>query len=492
MTGISKQFPGVRALKNVDFTLRAGEVHILVGENGAGKSTLAKIILGAYQPDEGELYLGEQKCSFSSPKDAIEQGIVAVYQELALVPYLDVAQNIYLGRERLYKGTPFVNAKQMHRDARELLSLLNCGDMDTARKVKSFGIAQQQMIEIAKALSFHPRIIIFDEPTATLSETEIQSLFDQIRRLKKMGLGIVYISHRMKEFDEIGDRITVLRDGETIRTLQVGDLSQEELVNLMVGRDISQVYVRNQNVCSDVVLSVSNVSDRHGRVNQCSLEVKRGEIVGLCGLVGAGRTELARLLFGVDKPVSGRIILNSADITGKGPAVSIKNGMGLLTEDRKKLGLATKISISWNVLAVSLKKYFPRLLLSQKKNDSIAEEYVQKLSVSTSGVQKKAGELSGGNQQKVVIAKWLSQGLDLLIFDEPTRGIDVGAKMEIYGLMDKLAQEGKAILMISSEMEEIMGMSDRMYIMYQGRIVSEEVRGHFDVNKIGSLMLGMG
>lgn len=489
--GICKSFPGVKALDHVDFDLYPGEVHILVGENGAGKSTLVKVLLGAYQPDEGEIYVEGTLCKFHSPKDAIERGIVAVYQELTMVPYLNAAQNIFLSREPLKKYTHLIDTAALHANAREILDKLNCRQIDTHKKVKNYGVAEQQMIEIAKALSNHPKVIVFDEPTATLSEREIATLFEQIRKLKESGLGIIYISHRMGEFDQIGDRITVLRDGKLIKSLQVGELSKEQLVNLMVGRDISQAYVRNINQYQEIALSVENLSDKHGKVKNCSLQVKKGEIVGLCGLVGSGRTELARLIFGIDKPQEGKVMIKGQNMTGKPPRQVIAKGLGLLTEDRKGLGLAIKQPIAWNILAVSLKKYFPHGIISDRKVNRIAEEYVGKLAIATPGVKKKVGELSGGNQQKVVIAKWLSENSDILIFDEPTRGIDVGAKMEIYALMDRLVAEGKAILMISSEMEEIIGMSDRIYVMKNGSITGELQRQEFSAEKLGTLMLGV-
>lgn len=489
--GICKSFPGVKALDHVDFELYPGEVHILVGENGAGKSTLVKVLLGAYQPDAGEIYIEGERCRLHSPKDAIEKGIVAVYQELTMVPYLNVAQNIYLNREPVTRFTHLIDGRTLHANARAILDKLNCQRIDTHKKVKDFGVADQQMIEIAKALSNDPKVIVFDEPTATLSEREIHTLFEQITYLKKLGLGIIYISHRMSEFEQIGDRITVLRDGHYIRSLHVGDLTKEELVNLMVGRDISQAYVRNINSFPETALSVENISDKNGRVRQCSLNVKRGEIVGLCGLVGSGRTELARMIFGIDKPQSGKVRISGEDVTGRSPGYIISKGLGMVTEDRKGLGLALKQPVSWNILAVSLKKYFPYGLLSEKKVRRVAKEFVDKLAIATPGVTKCVGELSGGNQQKVVIAKWLSENSDVLIFDEPTRGIDVGAKMEIYALMDRLVAEGKAILMISSEMEEIIGMSDRIYVMKNGSISGELQRHEFSAERLGTLMLGV-
>lgn len=487
--GITKEFPGVKALDKVDFDLYPGEVHILVGENGAGKSTLSKCILGMYQPEQGEIFLEGKKVNFKTPKEALSQGIAAVYQELTMIPHLNAAQNIFFNREPVYKGTTIMNQKLMQKQAKEILETLNCGYIDTTKPVKYLGVAEQQMIEIAKAISFNPKIIIFDEPTATLSDREVESFFKQIHLLKKKKIGIIYVSHRMKEFHHIGDRITVLRDGKYIKTLKEGELSDEELVNLMVGRDIAQVYVRTPNQHTGEALRINNISDKAGKVKNCSLVVNKGEIVGLAGLVGAGRTELARLIFGIDKLQSGEVFLHGKNVSGKRPAILVNQGLGLLPEDRKQLGLAVRAPISWNILAVSLKKVFPHFFLRQSKNDDVASGYVESLKIATPSVKKKAQALSGGNQQKVVVAKWLSADTDVIIFDEPTRGIDVGAKMEIYSLMDRLALEGKAILMISSEMQEIMGMSDRMYIMSNGRIAGQIDKEEFSTERIGQMML---
>ena len=486
---LTKEFPGVKALDNVQFDLFPGEVHILVGENGAGKSTLSKCILGAYQPECGEIYLEDKKVNFKTPKEALANGIAAVYQELTMIPYLNAAQNIFFNREPVYKGTNIINQKLMQAQAKELLKDLNCENIDTAKPVKYLGVAEQQMIEIAKAISVNPKIIIFDEPTATLSDREVESFFKQIHLLKERNIGIIYVSHRMKEFHHIGDRITVLRDGKYITTLKEGELSDEELVNLMVGRDIAQVYVRTPNEHNGEALRVESISDRAGKVKDCSLVIKKGEIVGLAGLVGAGRTEMARLIFGIDRLNGGKIYLHGKEVTGKGPSYLVNEGLGFLPEDRKQLGLAVRAPISWNIAAVSLKKLFPRFFVSQSKNDEVAGEYVKSLKTATPDVKKMARALSGGNQQKVVIAKWLSADTDVIIFDEPTRGIDVGAKMEIYALMDRLASEGKAILMISSEMQEIIGMSDRMYIMNNGSIAGHIEREEFAAEKIGQMML---
>lgn len=470
---ITKLFPGMKALDNVDFDLREGEVHILVGENGAGKSTLAKVILGAYKAEEGEITFDNEVVKFNGTKDALAKGIVAVYQEFTLVPYITVAQNIFLNRE--YKNKiGLIDHKRMEKEAAELLKSLNCEYINVKSYVKNLSVAEQQMVEIAKALSFKPRIMVFDEPTATLSEREVDSLFAQIHRLKAEGIGIIYVSHRMQEFPLIGDRITILRDGVKISTVGINDCTNEELVNMMVGRDVSQVYVRSENKHTGIALRTENLCDYRDKVKNVNLEVRRGEIVGIAGLVGAGRTETAELLYGIQPT---------------------KLGIGLVSEDRKKQGLALDESIALNTVAVSLKKIFPRFFISNKKIKEIALDYKKQLRIATTSVNKACKYLSGGNQQKVVLAKWLSFDPDILIFDEPTRGIDVAAKMEIYGLMDKLAVQGKAIIMISSELPEVIGMSDRIYIMHEGKIVDEVKRGteEFNSEAIGArMMLGAG
>jgi ABC-type sugar transport system ATPase subunit len=490
--GITKSFPGVKALDNVDFDIRSGEVHILVGENGAGKSTLAKVILGVYRQDSGDIYFKDELVRFQTPLDAIRKNIIAVYQEFTLVPYLNVAQNIFLNREYRSK-TGLINHRRMEKEAADLLRGLNCDYIDVKSPIKKLSVAGQQMVEIAKALSFNPEIIVFDEPTATLSEREVSSLFAQIHKLKNKGICVIYVSHRMHEFQHIGDRITVMRDGKKIATIGINECDGNELVNMMVGRDISQVYVRTKNNFSGAALKIEHLSDKKGRVKDVSLHVDRGEIVGIAGLVGAGRTETAQSIFGIRKIKSGTITVNGNVVIPDNPKQMIKQGIGLVPEDRKRHGLATSESVAWNILGASLKQYFPRFVINFKQAQKIAEDFRRQLRIATPDVHKQCKQLSGGNQQKVVLAKWLSLNPEVLLFDEPTRGIDVGAKMEIYGILDKLAGEGKAILMISSELPEVIGMSDRIYIMREGKIVNECVRGQADFNAetIGARMLGV-
>lgn len=488
---ITKVFPGVTALDGVDLDLAAGEVHILVGENGAGKSTLAKVILGAYQAESGEIYLDNELVKFQTPREAIAKGIVAVYQDFTLVPYLSVAQNIFLNREYINKFG-WLDLARMEKEAKELLKTLNCDYINVKTPAKMLSVAEQQMVEIAKALSYNPRIIVFDEPTATLSEREINSLFTQIHKLKKAGIAIIYVSHRMQEFPLIGDRITVLRDGKKIATIGINDKTNEELVNMMVGRDVSQVYVRSNNRHAAEALRCSGLCDKAGRVKNVDIVVNKGEIVGLAGLVGAGRTELVKLIFGLDAIGSGTILIKGEPYQPQSPVDAVNHGLGLVCEDRKRSGLALSQTVALNMIAASTRKYFPKAFISYRKIYELARKYKESLRLAAPSIHTVCKSLSGGNQQKVVLAKWLNTEADILILDEPTRGIDVGAKMEIYALMDKLATEGKAILMVSSELPEVVGMSDRLYVMRDGEIVEEYEREAFSLDKIGVKMLGVG
>lgn len=489
MKKLSKEFPGVQALDQVDFSLYPGEIHILAGENGAGKSTLSKCMLGICQPDSGTILYKGEEVHFRSAREAGEKGIVAVHQELSMIPYLNAAQNIFFGREPMIWHSGLIDKKKMQEDAGKILEELNCAHINRRIPVKNLGIAEQQMIEIAKALSFHPQILILDEPTAALTSREIDSLFRKLKTLKEEGLSILYISHRMEEYEQIGDRITVLRDGKHVQTVMAREITEKQLIHLMVGRDIHEMYKRTSISDKKEILRVSGLCDRNQKVRDCSLTVKKGEIVGLAGLVGAGRTELARLIFGIEKPFLGEVILHGENVTGKSPSYMVKKGAGFLPEDRKQLGLATKASISWNIIAAGMNRLFPGKIVTGGKSDRIAAKYVEELQIMTPDMKRRAGELSGGNQQKVVIAKWLAADTEFLIFDEPTRGIDVGAKTEIYRWMDRLVSEGKGILMISSDLQELMGMCDRLYVMRHGSIVGRMEKEEYTVAGIGQLMM---
>jgi ribose transport system ATP-binding protein len=489
--GITKEFPGVRALEDVGFELNPGEVHVLIGENGAGKSTLSKILMGVYTPDRGEILFEGRPVSIRNPLEARRYGIAGVHQEFMLIPWLNVAQNIFINREpRIWKSLPFIDHRRMHAETRDVLSQLDLS-IDTKRPVKYLGTAQQQMVEIAKILALNPKVVIFDEPTAVLTEREVERLFGRIRTLRAQGVGIVYISHRLPEIRKIGDRVTVLRDGKYVGTVPIGEVSDDGLVQMMVGRSITQLYARHRRPAGKEVLQVRRAASK-GKVPEPELSVREGEIVGLAGLVGAGRTELVRSVFGADPLNRGEINLFERKVTPKSPSQMISLGMGFLPEDRKQHGLAVKSTVAWNTVMASLRKRFPGFLVSRAGVERIAQRYVTDLRIATPSVRRVARYLSGGNQQKVVLAKWLDTESRMLIFDEPTRGIDVGAKVEVHGLMDRLAGEGAAILMISSDLPEVLGMSDRIYVMFQGRIVGHFSHEEATQDKIASLMLGIG
>lgn len=487
---ISKSFPGVKALDCVDFALYPGEVHILAGENGAGKSTLTKCILGIYPPDEGQILYQDQEVHFENVRQAIGQGIGAVYQELTMIPYLDAAQNIFFGKEPTLGKTPVISSRRMYEDARKIMEQLHCSDIDLHVPVKQLSVANQQMIEIAKALTLSPKVIIFDEPTTSLSSQEVDFLFRQIRILKEKDIAILFISHRMHEIREIGDRITILRDGKLISCDEMHQVTEDQIIRRMIGRDLGDhAEVHGENRSSKPVLEVSDLCDTKGKVNHCSLELYQGEIVGLAGLMGSGRTELANLIYGIDPVSSGQITFKNKQYKRTNPVTMVSEGMGLLPEDRKNIGLALYAPIHWNILASSLARHFPHHFLTEKKSSAIADRYVEQLKIDTPDSRRDVGDLSGGNQQKVVLAKWLSADTDVIIFDEPTKGIDVGAKQEIYRLLFLLASKGKSILVISSEMEELIRVCDRIYCLREGSVSGEVSREDFSEEVIGRLIL---
>jgi ribose transport system ATP-binding protein len=482
MRGISKTFPGVRALDDVSLAIHAGEVHVLLGQNGAGKSTLMKTLCGAYHPDHGEfLFLGKP-VRIASPSDARRLGIAVIFQEFSLVPYLDVAQNIFLGREFRGRFPGTIDAARMHVEARRLLATLGM-DLDTHTLAHRLGVAQQQMVEIAKALSQNARILVMDEPTAALSDPEIERLFTIIRTLQQDQVAIVYISHRLHEIFKIGDRITVLRDGRKVAELRPSATSVDELVRMMVGREVSLTY--RQRFCEqpgDVALEVDDLHAENG-VRRATLAVRAGEIVGLAGLVGAGRSELARAIFGADRVVSGEVRLHGTAVHGE-PATTVGAGMGLVPEDRTRQGLALVRSVQDNLLVAGLRTLFPTRWYRPAMAARAASDLIARLRIRTPSPRRLAKFLSGGNQQKVVIGKWLNAGSRVLILDEPTRGIDVGAKAEIFNLTDHLVAEGAAVLMISSELSEIVSVCDRVYVMRDKTIVGELDRGELSEEHI--------
>ena len=468
MKGITKSFSGVAALKNAALDLKAGEVVALMGENGAGKSTLMKILTGIYSKDSGEIqYMGQEVC-FKGPAESEEAGISIVHQELNMMNDLTVAQNLFIGREEM--NGFLIDDKKMNEKARELFKVLKI-DINPAEKIGNLTVGKQQMVEIAKAISSKAKVIIFDEPTAALTDSEIEELFKVIRDLKKQGTGMVYISHRMDEINVISDRVIVMRDGEYVGTLITKECCKDDIIKLMVGRAIFGEPKTASNVAKDapVVLKCENLN-RGKAVKDVSFELRKGEILGFSGLMGAGRTEVARLIFGADKKDSGKIFINGKEVSINTPQDAVAHGIGYLSEDRKRYGLIVDKSVEENTVISSLNDFVKGIFIDKAKSKEVSQKYVESLKTKTPSVSQLVKKLSGGNQQKVVIAKWLVKNSDILIFDEPTRGIDVGAKSEIYALMERLAKEGKSIIMISSELPEVLRMSDRVIVMCEGRI----------------------
>ena len=471
MKGIDKSFPGVHALDHVDLEVRKGEVHALMGENGAGKSTLMKVLTGIYSKDSGTITFEGREVEFTNPREAQDAGIVIVHQELNMLGHLTVAQNIFIGREFM-KGK-FIDDRKMEEEARKLCDRRGI-DIDPTETMSRLTVGKQQMCEIAKAISHDAKVIIFDEPSAALTEAEIEELFKIIRDLRERQLGIVYISHRMDEIKVITDRVTVMRDGGYVGTLITKDCTKEDIINMMVGRVIYEDPKTESQVAKDapVVLKVEHLNA--GRmVQDVSFELRKGEILGFSGLMGAGRTETMRALFGADPKQSGDIYVNGEKVDIKSPKDAVRHGIGYLSEDRKRFGIIVDKSVAENSTMATLDEYMKGLFIDKKKENDVAQKYVDILKTKTPGVDQLVVNLSGGNQQKVVIAKWLVRNCDILIFDEPTRGIDVGAKSEIYHLMNELVAEGKSIIMVSSEMTEILRMSDRIVIMCEGRKTGE-------------------
>ena len=471
MKNIDKSFPGVHALNNVSFDVREGEVHALMGENGAGKSTLMKVLTGIYTKDSGSIIYQGKEVEFHNAREAQDAGVIIVHQELNMMGHLTVAQNIFAGREPM-KGIR-IDDKKMIEDSRELFKKLNI-DIDPTETMSKLTVGKQQMCEIAKAISKDAKVIIFDEPSSALTDSEIDELFKIIRDLRTQGLGIVYISHRMDEIKKITDRVTVMRDGTYVGTLITEQCTKEDIINMMVGRVIYEEPKAHSMVKEDapVVLKVEHLNA--GRmVQDVSFELRKGEILGFAGLMGAGRTETARAIFGADPKESGDIYINGELVTIKSPEDAVKHSIGYLSEDRKRFGIVVQKTVTENSTMATLEQYVKGPFIDNKAEEAVAKEYVDQLNIKTPSVAQLVVNLSGGNQQKVVLAKWLVRDCDILIFDEPTRGIDVGAKSEIYKLMNKLAEEGKSIIMISSELQEILRMSDRVLVMCEGKKTGE-------------------
>ena len=470
--GISKSFPGVKALKNVSFEVRSGEIHALMGENGAGKSTLIKILSGVNHIDEGELFYKGQSVKFQTPMDAIKAGISVVYQEIKLVDTLTVSENIFIGRPPM-KSRSRIDWKQLHKNARALLDSINA-DIDEHAIVGNLSIAQQQMVEICKALSQNAELIIMDEPSATLTDKELSMLFSILKNLKQRGITVIYISHRMEEVFEISDTVTVLRDGKHIFTGATADLDRKQLISMMVGRELENEYPKEFAGQSETLLEVRNLN-RPGVLHNINMKLYGGEVLCISGLVGSGRTEFARTIFGADysKSNTGEILIKGKSVMIHSVVDAMNHGIALIPEDRKRQGLVLDMSVRENVSMANIRRVMRGLSISRKLENSLAKEYIKSLRIMTPDEQRAVKNLSGGNQQKVVIAKWLASNADILILDEPTRGVDVGAKAEIYKLLNTFTKAGKGVIMISSEMPEVLGMCDRILVFREGTISGE-------------------
>lgn len=466
MKNVSKAFLGNQVLRDVSISVKEGEVRALIGENGAGKSTLMKILGGIYSADTGTIYMNGEKVEINNVDDARKHGVSFIHQEISVEPYMTIAENMFLGREPK-TAAGLVDFGKMNAEAKRVLEILKL-DLKPGMIVGRLSIAQQQMVEIARSISEDAKIIIMDEPTASLTNSEVRSLFAQIKDLKARNISIIYISHRLEETFEICDSITVLRDGEFIDTVLVKDTKSDDLIKMMVGREIKELYIAEKPVGKEVIFEVKNLSDKF--VKDINFTLKKGEILGFSGLVGAGRTEMARAIFGIDPIYSGEMYLEGKKIVNKTPENAINNGIAYVPEDRKCQGLFLRNSIGFNMTIQVLKEFIRSIRVDKQKENSIINEYIDKLHIKVAGKNQLAVELSGGNQQKIVISKWLAAKPKILILDEPTRGIDVGAKSEIYHLMQELANEGIAIIMISSELPEIINMSSRIAVMHEGHI----------------------
>ena len=480
LKNIYKSFPGVKVLEDVTLQVRPGEVHALMGENGAGKSTLMKILMGIYKADQGSIFLEGKETAIHGPKDAMSKGISMIHQELNTVLDMEVAENVFVGRELLKKGfekLKIVDIARMREETGKYFREMNI-DIDPRAKMRTLSVAEMQLVEIVKAISLNSRIIVMDEPTSAITEKEATVLFAQIERLKKQGVAIIYISHKMDEIFRISDTITVLRDGQWIGTKPAKELDNDMLIKMMVGRELTDIYPKDPVEIGDVILEVKNLS-RGKKVRDASFSLRKGEVLGIAGLVGAGRSELVETIFGLYPKTGGQIFLHGKEVHIKSAADAIKNKMALITEDRKQTGLNLIVSVKENIASVSIGKLSNHGIVNDKKINEVSEKYIKELKIKTPDGNAIVGNLSGGNQQKVVLAKWLLDEPDIIIFDEPTRGIDIGAKRDIYLLINNLAKEGKAVIVISSEMAEVMGICDRILVMAEGRINGEVRREEF-------------
>lgn len=470
MKGVNKSFPGVHALKEISFEIYRGEVLSIVGENGAGKSTLMKILSGVYSMDSGKMILDEKELQFHSPREAIEHGISTIYQELNQMPNISIAENIFAGREK--RHGVFYDRKLAEKEAQALLEKVGLS-LKSNTLVRDLPIAQRQMVEVAKAISFNARILIMDEPTSSLTEKEINILMGIIENLRAEGMSILFISHKLEEVLRISDRIMVMRDGVQIETIPRKDCNEQRLIRMIVGRELSELYPKKKIPIGKTVLEVNGMSSAYGSVKDISFEVKSGEIVGMYGLVGAGRSEVANSIFGIEKIDSGYVSVTGEKIKNRRPEAAISAGIGYVPEDRKLQGLILNMTVRENITLSNLKNVGGHGWISRKKEQKLSMEYVEKMRVKTPGIEQKVQNLSGGNQQKIVLSKWMATNPKVLILDEPTRGIDIGAKREIFMLIEEMAAQGVGILMISSELSEILGMSDRIIVMHEGKLIGE-------------------
>jgi rhamnose transport system ATP-binding protein len=488
MQDISKSFGGVHALKGVQLTIYPGEVHAILGENGAGKSTLIKTITGVYQPDSGDIELDGQVVHFANPREAQQQGIAAIYQEPSLFPDLSIAENILVGRQPVSGGR--ISWRQMNRSAGELLERLHV-KLNPRTKARNLSVAQQQMVEIARALSVNARVLIMDEPTSSLTSNEVDELFRITRKLREEGTAVIFISHRLEELFALADRVTTLRDGEYVSTRTLADVTNDELIQMMVGRKLGELFPKQEVKRGEVVLQVDHLT-LSGIFQDVSFALHAGEILGLSGLIGAGRTEVARSIFGVRPATAGRIAVRGEEVAVTSPQKAMALGISYVPEDRKNHGLVLPMPISDNITLPVINEFTTYGWLRRKREKATALEASKRLEVKSYSIEQKAQELSGGNQQKVVLAKWLNTNPQILILDEPTRGIDVGTKAAVHRLMSSLAAQGMAILMISSELPEILGMSDRILVMHEGRITGEFDRREATQEKLMKAATGAG
>ncbi len=484
LKNVIKKFPGVIAMRDMHIQIKPGEIHGLIGENGAGKSTLIKVLTGVYVPEEGEIYVEGKRQVFKNPVQAREAGIACVYQELNIVKMLSVVDNVFMGR-RITNKFGLLDYGYMHQEAKKALSSLGHAEIDTRMECGKLGIGQQQMVEIAKAITQNAKLIIMDEPTSSLGEQEVKQLMDTVRLLKERGMAILFVSHKLEELFELCDRVTVMRDGEHILTSDISVMTEDSLIEAMVGRTLENQYPKIPTKRGEMVLKVEHLS-QIGAIKDVSFEAYAGEILAFAGLVGAGRTETMRAIFAAEKPDGGKVFIKGKEVGLKNPGEAIRSGLAFLTEDRKGQGLVLSESVKTNLILANIKNYRRGPLLNHPEINQVSRENVKTLRIKTPTIEEVVVQLSGGNQQKVVIGKWINSDADIYIFDEPTRGIDVGAKIEVYNVMNRLVSEGKCIIMVSSELPEVLGMADRVIVMREGRIMAEIPREspHFNQNDI--------